>query len=457
MDIKTSFWTRSDVRKIVDSNATRFPNFEPMNLAPLMPGFHVWDSWFVLNEDGTVADFNGHRVLIALVRPLGTDAGEKVGVFVETPEGFVARGFLFTKPIFDDVREWSGSTILRNDGKLQSFYTISMGAEFNGVWQTVQRFATAIQEVTFDLGGLPVFQLPSTHVLIAEPDGVLYETAQQAAAREAAMLTSHNPAAGGDQTDNFCFRDPKFFKDPKTGQAYLIFEGNTGPGSDAPGGTVSQRFLGSSESLEGFAPTSDDLKANGCVGVIQLTSAEYTFGVFQKPWLASNLVTDEIERINLMVVDGAYYLFVAGHGNKNAMTDKLPWLTNVDYMLGFRAETLFGELKPLNHSGVVVHQKSFGARYSGQEQNQQYTYSWLLVPTSDPAVFDCVSYANFCNVDGKITPVKTAGPTLKVKLKGHHTQIIDRIYDIVPAPADLTPSEIKPGVTFTPGNGEYLA
>ena len=460
MDITTSFWTRSDVRKIADKNRTRFPVFEPALLQPLMPGFHVWDSWYVMNEDGSVATFNGHKVLIALVRPLTSDAGEKIGVFVETEAGYLARGFLFKKPIYDDIREWSGSTILRDDGRLQTFYTISKGVEYNGVWQTNQRFATAIQDFSFDEAGLPVFLAPSVHVLLAEPDGVFYETAQQSAQREADLPTVHNLGIGNGQTDNFCFRDPKFFKDPKSGETFLLFEANTGPGSTAPGGSISQRYLGT-DTLEGYQPTADALKANGCVGIFRLTTPSYTFGVFQRPWLCANLVTDEIERINLMVIDDQYYLFVAGHGNKNAMLSDMPSLGNLDYMLGFRSETLFGKLHPLNGSGVVVHQKSAGALYTGQEQNQQYTYSWLLVPTASPNEFQCVSYANYCAVGSQIEPVKTAGPSLKVKIKGNFTTIVDRVYDIIGVEDPNAPHVTSSGAYYTPGhtaknNGGYV-
>lgn len=431
MKIETSFWTRSDVRKFEDASKTRFPTFEPSKLAPLMPGFHVWDSWFIMKEDGTVAKFHGRRVLIALVRPLGKDDGEKIAAFVETSNGYASLGFLFKKPIFDDIREWSGSTILRDDGKVQSFYTISMGVQYNTIWQTNQRFATAIQTVSYDGNDFPVFEEPILHELLTEPDGFYYETAQQAALREAAYPTQHHVYHGNDQTDNFCFRDPKFFKDLKTGQKFIIFEGNTGPQSGFPAGSMSQKFLGS-DPLEGFQPKPDDLKANGCVGVFELTDPENTFGVFHKPWLVANLVTDEIERINLMVLDGKYYLFVAGHGNKNSMVGELPWLKNLDYMLGFVSDSLFGPLKPLNKSGVVVHQRSLGDMYAGQEQNAQYTYSWLLVPTHKPHEFQCVSYANYCNDGGGLKPTKTAGPSLTVRIHGDRTTIVGKAYDILP-------------------------
>lgn len=396
-----------------------------------MPGYHVWDSWYVLNEDGSVADFKGHKVLIALYRPVegGDGAGEKIGVFVETPEGYVARGPLFKKSIYSDIREWSGSTILRDDGRLQTFYTISSGFQEYGVWQTKQRFATAIQQVTFDDAGFPAFDEPELHQLLIEPDGLIYETAEQAAQREARYPSTHKVESGNDQTENHCFRDPKFFKDADTGKAYIVFEGNTSPNSLWATGTIKEKYFGGSP--EGYQPTPDDLKANGCVGVMKLTNEDYSYGVFCAPWLTANLVTDEIERINVIKATAGYYLFVAGHGNKNAMRSEMPDLTNRDYMLGFHSSTLFGPLTPLNGSGVVVQQKSLGGAYSGQEQNQQYTYSWILVPTDTADVYQCVSYANYSNVDGKLAPVKTAGPSVFVKIDDLSTCIVDKKYDIL--------------------------
>lgn len=431
MQIHTSHWTRSASNAVEGTVSNRFPPFDPGRLAPLMPGYHVWDSWFVLKEDGSVARFGDSRVLIALVRPLGADASEKIAYFVETAKGYVPKGFLFTKPIYGDVREWSGSTILRDDGFLQCFYTISHGAEFHGVWQTVQRFATSIQPVLEGKDGLVEFGTPLLHELLTEPDGHFYETAEQASLRETTMPTIHNMWVGNGQNENSCFRDPKFFKDPATGKAFIFFEGNTGPGSEHPAGSIRAAYMGE-HSVHGYCPTVDDLKANGCVGVFEFTTGKYTFGRFLKPWLTSNLVTDEIERINVMVVKGKYYLFVAGHGNKNSMLSVKPELQNVDYMLGFQADSLGGPLKPLNTSGVVVFQKSLGDLYVGQEQNQQYTYSWLLVPTAVEDEFECISYASFCLDGDSIKPTKTAGPSVLVKIENLNTSIVDKAYNILP-------------------------
>lgn len=433
-------WTREQASKIKATASNVMPPFDVAKLRPLMPGMHVWDSWFVMTEGGQVALVNGFRVLIALVRPADLDqgAGEKIAFFYSKDgKHYKAGGFLFEKPLYEGVREWSGSTILRRDGSLQTFYTVADGREYEGgVWQTGQRFATAIQSVIVEEDGddeALKFAKPKYHALLKEPDGLLYETAEQSAKREARWPTAHNAAIGSDQTDNFCFRDPKFFLDAKTGKAYLIFEGNTGP-ECCPAGSVKREYIGSAGYDADYTPTVDDLKANGCVGVIELTNDDYTFGEFKKPWLTSNLVTDEIERINVVPHDGHIYLFVAAHGNKCTLVTDKSDLQNRDYMLGFRAKELLGPLTPLNGSGVVVQQKSLGGAYGGQEANQQYVYSWLIVPTAKPGILDCISYANFSRVaDGSIQPVKTAGPTVELRINGLESHITNMKYDILPA------------------------
>ncbi|WP_414501699.1 glycoside hydrolase family 68 protein [Zymobacter sp. IVIA_5232.4 C2] len=435
-----SHWTREAASKIKATAANTFPPFDPSKLRPLMPGYHVWDSWFVLSEAGHVAHINGYRVLIALVRPAGLDqgAGEKIAYFYSKDgKHYKAGGFLFEQPLYEGVREWSGSTILRRDGNLQTFYTVADGREYaGGIWQTGQRFATAIQSVIVEESGddeVLKFAKPKYHALLKEPDGLLYETSEQAAKRELQWPTAHT--TGSDQTDNFCFRDPKFFLDAKTGKAYIFFEANTGQ-ECCPAGSVKREYIGSAGYDADYTPAVDDLKANGCVGVIELTNDDYTYGEFKKPWLTSNLVTDEIERINVVPHNGHIYLFVAAHGNKCTLVAGNEDLKNRDYMLGFRAKEVLGTLEPLNESGIVLQQKSLGAAYGGQETNQQYVYSWLIVPSDKPGVLDCISYANYSqDTDGQIKPIKTAGPTVEMRISGLESHITNMKYDILPVAA----------------------
>lgn len=444
----TSHWTLGNAREIRAMPGTTFPAFDPDKLGQLMPGYQAWDNWLVRDEDGFIADVLGFRVLIALVRPENADfsQGERIAYFYSKDgQHYRIGGFLYGEhKLYDNVREWSGSTILRQDGKLQTFYTVSHGDDFEGVWQTVQRLATAIQSVDI-VGDTLIINAPEHHSLLGgacEPDGYFYETPAQASAREAKWPTRHRVSVGSDQTENNCCRDPFFYKDKRTGRRYLAFEANTGPGFCAPG-IIRPDYLGKNGlSSDGFSPNEDMLKANGCIGLIELTNAENTFGEFQAPWLTANLVTDEIERINIVDHDGYVYLFCVAHGNKNTLVTENDDLINRDYMLGFRAPQLGEHLTPLNGSGVVVQQKSHGAAYAGQASNQQYVYSWLITPlrNQSPNVFPCVSYANYCFNGTHVAPIMNAGPSIRIKITGLNTRIIDMMYDIQPE-EDMPPTK----------------
>ena len=195
--IHTAHWTRQTAAQITALPANTFPPFDVGKLRPLMPGHHVWDSWFVMTEQGGLANVQGFRILIALTRPIAASSGEgeKIAWFA-SKDGVHYRygGLLFEESLYADARECSGSTILRADGRLQTFYTLATGACIDGVWQTAQRFATAIQSVELVGQGLAQhleISAPTYHALLAEPDGVLYENVPQSSAREAMYPTRH--------------------------------------------------------------------------------------------------------------------------------------------------------------------------------------------------------------------------------------------------------------------------
>ena len=89
-----------------------------------------------------------------------------------------------------------------------------------------------------------------------------------------------------------------------------------------------------------------------------------------KPLIASNTVTDEIERANLFKMNGKWYLFTDSRGSK--MT--IDGIGSKDiYMLGYVSGSLTGPFKPLNKSGLVLHMD--------QDYNDiTFTYSHFAVP-----------------------------------------------------------------------------
>ncbi len=435
---KVSHWTREMASKIKATPKNTPPAINLAKVRPLMPGHHVWDNWYLMTWANELASVLGFKVIIALARPVDDEesAHARIVYFYSADgEHYTAGGSLFDAPLFDDCQEWSGSTVLRRDGKVQTFYTVASAYEKDGVFQTRQRFATAIQEVapiTDESGAVTGirFESPSYHDLLAEPDGVLYETVDQAAVRELMLGTKHSRADGSDQTENSCWRDILYYECPRTGRRFGIFEANTA--SVCPAGGVSRANIGGADFEPDYQPTIDDLKANGCIGILEFKDDNNTYVELMPPLLVANLVTDEIERINVIDHDGHVYLFCVGHGNKNTLVDHDDSLTNRDYLLGFRGKTLFGPFEPMNESGVLIQQKSAGAPYAGQEQNEQYMYSWKLVPTDKAGVFDVIAYANYSTVDGKVVPVKTAAPTLQIRINGLESELCGIKYDIQP-------------------------
>ena len=418
------------------------PDFDNAELTQLWPGYQTWDNGSVQNEiDGAIADVSGFHVVWALCRPESADftGGNRLAYFYSSDnKHYTPGGFLFgDSTLYDNVAEWSGSVILREDGKLQTFYTVADSVQPEGVYQMRQRLATAIQ--TYEVvDGKLVIHAPEYHALLhgaSEPDGLLYETPEQASHRERVLPTAHSAKEGSDQTENNCDRDPYHFHDRKTGDSYLFFEGNTGAEFN-PAGVIREEYLGRKIG-SGFAPTVDMLKANGCIGVIKLTNKDKTYGRRLKPWATFNLVTDEVERINLIEHDGGYYLFTTCHGNKMTTNGENPDMVNRDIMLGFRAEYLGGPLTPLNGNGVVIQQKSGGVAYAGQEENQQHVYSWKIEIDQrgkETGELLCLSYADWCKAsDGTVRKLMNAGPAVRIKIKGLKTEIVDMEYNIISA------------------------
>lgn len=447
----TSHYTVTDVENIIKYGikpSSRVPVFDTGLLGPLHIKKVVWDSWIVSDIHGVIAKILGkYRVVVALVQEKDETDNERMAyLYTKDNVHYKFGGYMFQEKLFSDCREWSGSTRLLPNGMLQSIYTVSMPKLTNGNWQTLQRFAVAVQPVEEKDGRL-VLGAPVYHALLFEADGDIYETPTQASLLEARHPTLHSGPLGSDQTENNCFRDPFHFVDKYSGREFILFEANTGERSGYAAGGFRQGYLG--ENYVGgdeFIPNTDSIKANGCVGVAEIThkgNKDY-FAKIQLPLLTANLVTDEIERIHyirMMNKDGTpyYLLFVATHGTKMAAVDEYPEdLTNLDILLGFRSETLFGELTPLNGNGIVVCQKSSGPAYQGVENNRVSTYSYMAYLESEEDRYTgnllVGSYANWCKhpETGEIIRQMTGGPSFDVRVDGHNTDIVGLRYDMLP-------------------------
>lgn len=416
-----SHWTREQASRISVDERTTFPAFDPQNLLIMLPGYYVWDNWLVLDEQRNIADVEGFRVMVALVAPFNGQQGTRLYFFYSSDgEHYEDGGFMTDGPLEKGGQEWSGSTVLRSDGTLQTFYTLAKSAPATPT-QLDQRLASFTQEIAVSNGALSLLS-PFHHAILAEPDGYFYQTANQAHQCER-RYPSIQGRVGNNKPDNFCFRDPFFFKDPQTQKTYLLFEANTGL-TYCPQGYLNRSYVGSSRYEPRYVPTMDAYKANGCVGIAEFTDESYQHLTYLPPLLTTNLVTDEIERVSVMVQDGSYYLFCVTRGRKMTLVNAATQYSV--FMLGFRADSLFGPYTPLNESGVVIRQNHGSG---GEGSRSQNVYSFMVMP--DMSV---MCYANYCsNGHGGLLRCRTTGPTVQLHIDGMTTRLDQLDYRLLPA------------------------
>lgn len=411
-----SHWTREQASHISVDARTTFPSFDPLELSALLPGYDVWDNWLVLDEQHNIADIQGFRILVALAAPQNRRVGTRLYFFYSN-DGvhYQAGGPMTDQPLENGGQEWSGSTVLRDDGTLQTFYTLAKAAPTMPT-QLDQRLATFTQEIDVTDDGV-ILQSPFHHAILAVPDGYIYQTPYQAHMCECRYPCVRG-RVGNNKPDNFCFRDPQFFKDPQTKKTYLLFEANTGTSYCAEG-SFSHDYVGSPSYEPRYVPTMDACKANGCVGIAEFTDATYQTSSYLPPLLTANLVTDEIERINILTHDGGYYLFCTTRGTKMTLVNAATQYSV--FMLGFRADSLFGPYTPLNESGAVIRQ-NHGVR--GESSQPQNVYSFMVMPD-----LSVMSYANYCNNgNNQLQRCRTAGPTVQLHIDGTTTRLGEITY-----------------------------
>lgn len=119
--------------------------------------------------------------------------------------------------------------------------------------------------------------------------------------------------------------------------------------------------------------------ANGALGIIKLTNDEKNPQVEEvyTPLVTSNMVSDELERPNVVKLGDKYYLFSATRLSRGTNIDTLNKANKVVgdnvAMIGYVADSLTDPYKPLNGSGVVV-TASVPANW------RTATYSYYAVP-----------------------------------------------------------------------------
>ena len=338
----------------------------------------VWDSWPVQDvRTGQVANWNGYQLVIAMMGVPGQNDNHIYLLYNKYGDNELSHwknaGPIFGYNATPLSQEWSGSAVLNSDNSIQLFYTRVDTSDNN---TNHQKIASATLYLTDNNGNISLAQVANDHIVF-EGDGYYYQTYDQ--------WKATNKGA-----DNIAMRDAHVIEDDN-GDRYLVFEASTGlenyqgenqiynwlnyGGDDAFNIKSLFRIL-----------SNDDIKsratwANAAIGILKLNNDEKNpkMAELYSPLISSPMVSDEIERPNVVKLGNKYYLFAATRLNRGSNDDA--WM-NANYtvgdnvaMVGYVADSLTGPYKPLNDSGVVL-TASVPANW------RTATYSYYAVPVA---------------------------------------------------------------------------
>ncbi|RUT33589.1 glycoside hydrolase family 68 protein [Paenibacillus zeisoli] len=426
--------TRSDMLKIPGqqlSQQFQAPSFDASTIKniPSAKGvdqwgnpidIDVWDSWPLQNADGTVANYHGYHIVFALagdpkrgwdtfiymfyqkVGDTSIDSWKNAGRVFKDNDKNVPNDPILNK----QAEEWSGSATLTKSGDVRLFYTNRQGWDPEHGFFGKQTLTTAQVNLskpdadTLKVDGVEDFKS------IFDGDGKTYQNVDQA-------------FGGGDYADNHTLRDPHYVED--NGHKYLVFESNTGTETGYQGeaslnnrsyyGGSNVFFQSERNKLLSSPKKSLATLANGSLGIIELND-DYSLKKVMKPLIASNTVTDEIERANIFKMDGKWYLFTDSRGSKMTI-DGIG--DNDVYMLGYVADSLTGPYKPLNKSGLVLHMGL-------DPKDLTWTYSHFAVPQAEGNNVVITSYMT--NRGLFADHHSTFAPSFLVNIKGSKTSVV---------------------------------
>ncbi|MCO0831694.1 glycoside hydrolase family 68 protein [Fructobacillus sp. W13] len=400
----------------------------------------AWDSWPVTTPDGTVANFHGYRLQMALTSLGRRDDGHgaKIGLYAQKisdknedisswqylGDVFATFGEGRDKNKEDEcldsiVSEWSGSSYLmdKNDSTLRVFYTNAMprGGDQGQALTTAKIQLEPKQGKDWSSGLTINHEKASDHKTLFTGDGKIYQTAKQA--------TRYRSVG-----DSFAMRDPHFVKDGN--RYYLTFEGNTGTDFHPQGENnfLNADYYGNQKEFENetnrlknpAAQAEYDriYMANAAHGKLELNK-DFTVKKVLNPILTANASYDMIERPNLFEYKGKWYFFTCFFGDGYSSVYQHPYTIKKTYLFGYVSDDgINGQYKPLNGNGLVL---------QGAQQDPYFTYAYLPVKP-EKIKNDEIIITSFQNS-------RTFAPSYLLKLDGHKTKVIN---DRVLSPGALT-------------------
>lgn len=379
-DIAKDLINRNPQYAIPQFDPSTIKNFPAATTADAETGkvepLDIWDSWPVMNANtGAVTDWNGYQLVFGMAGSPANPRDNHLYLFYTKYGDENFNDWKCAGPVFgfgqNSVHQrWSGSACVNSDGTIQLYYTdVDTSTGHND-----QRIATVTITLANNNGQISIANRQNEKILFAG-DGKLYQTFVQF-------------EQGNMNVDNFCMRDPHIFVD--NGQRYLLFEGSTGSdnyqGMDQiynlgnyGGATIADDVNDMFQIINNSDMTARGSYANAAIGILRLggTEKDPTVAHVYAPLVQAPLATDEIERPDIIKINGKYYLFDDARLNRG--TNDPSWQAadkavgdNV-IMLGFVSDHLTYGYKPLNGTGVVL-------TATANANSRTATYAYYAVP-----------------------------------------------------------------------------
>jgi levansucrase len=336
-------WNLEDAQSITPTTDTTFPYVLPSD--PIFSReYVVWDAWPIRDRDGSVSQFGPWKVYVGMSAPRDSAAGG-AGViasyrywYTKGDAEWEGGERVFPEGAAFGSRTWAGSTMYDPETeRIHVFYTavgnVPGGAEDvdPSVFpddhpaanrpSTAQQLATARGDIRWDDERV-WFEDWSEHEIIQSADGMIYQT--QLEAEVDAVI--------------YGFRDPWYFRDPNTGEDYLLFTANAA-----------------------YAPGTH----NGVVGVAHKVGDEW---VLENPILQSAGISSQLERPHLVFTEEYTYLFFTTHGFTFQPEQLGPEGAYGFYVPGGDWR---GDWEPLNQGGLIA---------GNPPSRPGLTYSYLVLP-----------------------------------------------------------------------------
>ncbi|MGM7724686.1 glycoside hydrolase family 68 protein [uncultured Metabacillus sp.] len=434
-DYGISHITRSDMYKMIEqhgdpkytvpqfdaSTIQNIPSAKKYNEFGQLIDLDVWDTWPLQNADGTVAEYNGYHIVFGLAGDPKNGSDTFIYMFYKkvgetSLDSWKNAGRVFKDSdkyapndpyLKDQTEEWSGSATLTSDGEVRLFYTNRGGFDAEQEKYGKQTLTTAQVNVSeVDANTLKVDGVEDFKSIFEGGDGKVYQNVNQA-------------FKDGNFLNNHTLRDPHYIEEK--GRKYLVFEANTGTeyGYEGEKSLYNKAYYGGSTPF--FQSEKEKLLqspkkelatlANGAMGIIEIND-DYTVKKVMKPLIASNTVTDEIERPNIFKKDGKWYLFTSSRGSK--MT--IDGIDDRDiYLLGYVSDSLTGPYKPLNDTGIVLH-------HDLDPYDVTWTYAHFAIPQKNS---DNVVVTSYMTNRGYFEDHKsTFAPSFLLNIKGSKTSVV---------------------------------